>query len=150
MRGSLLLVLVVSGVLLLGCSRLGIQQTSIALDAVFSAPNHTDATVTYSLPPAPEGKTYVLWIVNPQLHQAVRAGTAEPGRNRVAKASVDFEATGAVITVESTPSPTAMGDDWALKVGTVTLDPSTPTPDPLRITPTPKATPTMSSPASTG
>lgn len=108
-----------------GCHPLALEQ-SISMEAVYPSPDQSQVTIRYTVPPPPAGKVYVLWIVNPAEHAAVNVGEVPGGRDRVAHATVSFEATGAVISIESRPDPPRMSDTWALKVGSVL--PATPTP----------------------
>jgi hypothetical protein len=112
-------------VTLVGCNQLELEK-SIAMESVFPGPNQTNVTIYYTVPPAPAGKYYVLWILNPSQHQATSAGQVPGGKNLTATTSVNFAATGAVISIEDQPNPTAMSSTWALKVGIVTLETSTP------------------------
>ncbi len=112
-------------VVLTGCNRLELEK-SIAMESVFPSTNQTDVTILYTVPQPPPGKVYVLWILNPQEGHMTSAGVVPGGRNQTARASVNFYATGAVISIEDQPNPTTMSTTWALKVGKVTLE--TPTP----------------------
>ncbi len=132
LRAAVLATALSLGLLLGGCDRLALEK-SISMESVFPSPNRTDVTIHYTVPPPPPGKVYVLWIVNPAHHQAVNAGQVPGGRNLTARATVDFEATGAVVSIEDTPTPATMSTTWALKVGTVTL--VTPTPGAVALTP---------------
>lgn len=96
------------------------------MESIYPTPNQTEVTIKYTVPPPPAGKIYVLWIVNPDQHQAIDAGTVPGGSNLTARATVNFAATGAVVSIEDQPNPVKMSNTWALKVGTVTL--MTPTP----------------------
>lgn len=125
-----------------GCSRLGLSPASMSFEAVYPSPSQSDVTVHYSLPPAPAGKVYVLWVLNPAEGKALNAGAVPAGQDRSAQAKVNFDALGAVVAVETTASAQTMGTDWALRAGQVV--PGTPTLSILDLTPTltPGATPT--------
>lgn len=126
--------LILALVLLAGCSRLGLVSKSLTLETVYPHPNQSDVTVRYSLPRPPKGKVYVLWIVNPFQGKAANVGTLVAGSDRTARAKVDFEALGAVVSIEDSSSPRAMSADWAVKAGQVT--PVSPTPSIIDLTPT--------------
>jgi hypothetical protein len=111
--------------LTVGCNQLELEK-SIAMESVFPSPNQTDVTIYYTVPQPPPGKVYVLWVLNPQLHQMSSAGQVPGGRNQTAKASVNFVATGAVVSIEDQPNPTTMSTTWALRVGSVTQGTQTP------------------------
>lgn len=139
MRLSAIALIVASLLSLSACSRLGLGSASMTFQTVYPSSHQSEVTVHYSLPAPPKGKVYVLWIVNPYQRQTVEAGSVPPGREQTAHATVDFAATGAIVSIEDGVHPASMGGDWALHAGQVT--PATPTPDPLRITPTAAVTP---------
>ena len=139
MRLRVLVVSLIGLFCLVSCSRLGLTRPSMTFDALYPSPSQSEVTVNYSLPAPPQGKVYVLWVVNPEQRKAVNVGAVQAGPDQTAHAKVDFPATGAVISVEDQDHPASMGGDWVLKAGQVT--PETPTPDPLRITPTTTETP---------
>jgi hypothetical protein len=116
---------VVACLLVTACNRLALEQ-SITMESVYPGPNQTDVTIKYTVPPPPPGKVYVLWILNPDQHQALNAGTVPAGSNLTARASVSFMATGAIVSIEDQPNPVKMSSTWALKVGTISV--TTPTP----------------------
>ncbi|HUX87200.1 MAG TPA: hypothetical protein VMW65_09385 [Chloroflexota bacterium] len=111
--------------LLAGCNTLALEK-SISLEATYPTPSQSDVTIFYTVPPPPQGKVYVLWIVNPLQHDTVNVGQVNGGRNVTVHAHVNFEALGAVVSIENQPNPASMSNTWALKVGTVTIP--TPTP----------------------
>ena len=112
--------------LLAGCNTLALQK-SISMELIYHDNNQTDVTIHYTVPFPPPGKVYVLWVVNPRQRDSVNAGQVSGGRNQTARATVDFQATGVIVSIEDTPNPSKMSNTWALKVGTVTLE--TPTPE---------------------
>lgn len=134
-------------VILTGCSRLGLGGSSMSFDAVYPAPNQSDVTVHYTLLRPPQGKVYVLWILNPFEGKVARAGALDAGHDLTAHAQVDFAALGAVVSIEKSGGAATMSGDWAAKAGQVT--PDTPTPSPIDLTPTatPGATPPSGSAA---
>lgn len=134
MRVPAVVGLILALVLLAGCSRLGLVPKSLSLETVYPSPNQSDVTVRYSLPRPPKGKVYVLWIVNPVQGKSANVGTLAAGRDHTARARVDFEAVGAVVSIENNPSARTMSADWAIKAGQVT--PVTPTPSIIDLTPT--------------
>ncbi len=111
--------------LLTGCNSLELQK-SISMEAVYPNAHEAQVTIHYTVPPPPPGKIYVLWILNPAQHEAVSAGPVPGGRDQTARATVNFEATGAVVSIEDQPNPDHMSNTWALRVGSVL--PETPTP----------------------
>lgn len=111
--------------LLAGCNTLELEK-SISMETVYPSSGQTEVTIHYTVPPPPPGKLYVLWILNPAQHDVVNVGQVTGGRDVTARATVNFEATGAVVSIEDQPNPSAMSNTWALKVGSVT--PETPTP----------------------
>jgi|GEM_PF-3140839 len=115
-----------------GCASL---EQSITLEMIYPTPNQTQITVHYTVPPPPAGKVYVLWILNPNAKKQRNVGEIPGGQNRTAVATVDFEATGAIVSVENSPNVTTMGNVWALKAGQI--QPTTPTPTVKGPTPTP-------------
>ncbi|HLH73044.1 MAG TPA: anti-sigma factor [Chloroflexota bacterium] len=119
--------------LLTACTTSALEK-SISMEAIYPNPNQSNVTIFYTVPPPPPGKVYVLWIVNPDKHEAVNAGQVSGGHNITVHAMVNFEAVGAVVSIEDQPNPASMSHTWALKVGTVT--PTTPTPG---VTSTPSA-----------
>ena len=119
-------------VVVAGCASL---QQSITLEMIYPTDNQTEVTVHYTVPPPPEGKVYVLWILNPDANKERNVGQIPGGQNRTAQATVDFQATGAIVSVEDSPNVTTMGHTWALKAGEI--QPSTPTPTVTGPTPTP-------------
>lgn len=133
--------------LLAGCNTLELEK-SISMETVYPSSGQTEVTIHYTVPPPPPGKVYVLWILNPAQHDLVNVGQVDGGRDVTARATVNFEATGAIVSIESQPNPASMSNTWALKVGSVT--PETPTPSvggsPGNATPnaagTPNAAPT--------
>jgi hypothetical protein len=117
---------ILAGLLLLtGCNSLELQK-SISMEAVYPSAHEAQVTIHYTVPPPPPGKIYVLWILNPAQHEAVSAGPVPGGRDQTARATVNFEATGAVVSIEDRPNPDHMSNTWALRVGSVL--PETPTP----------------------
>ena len=110
---------------LAGCNTLELEK-SISMETVYQSSGRTEVAIHYTVPPPPRGKIYVLWILNPAQHDAVDAGQVGGGRDVTARATVDFEATGAVVSIEDQANPPKMSNTWALKVGSVT--PETPTP----------------------
>jgi len=118
--------------LLVSCASL---QQSITLEMIYPTDNQTDVTVQYTVPPPPSGKVYVLWIVNPNEKHEQNAGEIRSGQNMTAQTSVNFQATGAIVSIETSPNVTSMSTTWALKVGQI--EPSTPTPTVVGPTPTP-------------
>lgn len=111
--------------MLAGCNTLELEK-SISMESVYPSSGQTQVTIRYTVPPPPEGKIYVLWILNPAQHDIVNAGQVTGGRDVTARATVSFDATGAVVSIEDQANPSKMSDTWALKVGSVT--PETPTP----------------------
>lgn len=111
--------------LLGGCNTLELEK-SISMESTYPSARQSDVTIRYTVPPPPPGQIYVLWILNPAQHETVDAGQIPGGRNLTAHATVNFEATGAVVSIEDQPNPAQMSHTWALKVGSVT--PETPTP----------------------
>jgi hypothetical protein len=141
--GLLLLALL----LLAGCDQLSLEK-SISMEEVYPAANECDVTVYYTVPYPPAGKVYVLWLVNPGLNEAVDVGQVPGGFNQTARAKVNFDATGAVVSIEDTPTPARMSSTWALKVGTVVK--GTPTAIPvIGLTPVPSAAPAATPNAAT-
>lgn len=126
--------------LLTGCNTLALEK-SISLEATYPTPNQSNVTVFYTVPPPPTGKVYVLWIVNPLQHDVVNVGQVSGGRNVTVHAQVNFEALGAVVSIEDRPNPASMSNTWALKVGTVTIPTPTPGGSGAASTPGPRGTP---------
>ncbi len=119
------LLVVAVALLLTACNSLELQK-SISMEAVYPSDHQAQVTIHYTVPPPPPGKIYVLWILNPAQHEAVSAGPVPGGRDQTARATVNFEATGAVVSIEDQPNPDRMSNTWALRVGSVL--PETPTP----------------------
>ncbi|HEX5416298.1 MAG TPA: hypothetical protein VFZ25_11575 [Chloroflexota bacterium] len=117
---------------IIGCASLN---QSITLQMIYPTDNQTEVTVQYTVPPPPSGKVYVLWIVNPDEHQAQNVGEIRSGQHQTAQTTVGFQATGAIVSIESSANVSTMSNTWALKVGQVA--PSTPTPTIIGPTPTP-------------
>lgn len=111
--------------LIAGCNTLALEK-SITMETVFPTPQQAEVTIHYTVPYPPPGKVYVLWILNTAQHKVVEAGQVPGGRNLIAHATVPFDATGAVISIENSPNPSHMSNVWALKVGSTS--PETPTP----------------------
>ncbi|MBI2955196.1 MAG: hypothetical protein HYY30_12835 [Chloroflexi bacterium] len=103
----------------------------INLDIVYPTAQRSEITMKYRVPPPPPDKVYVLWILNPDLGRQVKIGQIPPAtRLSAIKTSVDFFATGAVVSIESSADVTQMSTTWALKAGQ--LEPSS------TLTPRPK------------
>lgn len=142
----LVLVSVVLALLVSGCNTLELEK-SISMEAVYPSTHQAEVTIRYTVPPPPPGKIYVLWILNPAQHEAVNVGQVPGGRDLTAHASVNFEATGAVVSIEDQPNPARMSNTWALRTGSVL--PETPTPSvggaPADTTPNAAGTPSADS-----
>ncbi|HLG50784.1 MAG TPA: hypothetical protein VKY56_04000 [Chloroflexota bacterium] len=138
---ALVIVLSIAAV---SCLPLRLQQ-SIILEMVYPRPDQTEVTIYYTVPPPPPGKIYVLWIVNPAQHEAVNVGQVPSGRDLTVHTTVNFAATGAVVSIESQPNPPTMSTTWALKAGTVTAE----TPTPSASSPSAADTPSTAAPSGT-
>lgn len=78
----------------------------------------SEVTVTYRMPPPREGNVYVLWVLNADLGNSVRVGTVAPSSQlRAIRTKVDFWATAAVISIESSANVSQMSDTWVLVSG---------------------------------
>lgn len=131
-RSAIVTLLVGLIVLVASCASL---EQSITLQMIYPTDNQTQVTVNYTVPPPPSGKVYVLWIVNPDENQRQNAGEIKSGQHLTAQTTVNFQATGAIVSIESSPNVTTMSNTWALKAGQIT--PTTPTPTVVGPTPTP-------------
>ncbi|MGH2457877.1 MAG: anti-sigma factor domain-containing protein [Chloroflexota bacterium] len=135
---------------LAGCQTLELEK-SISMETVYPPSGQTQVTIHYTVPPPPRGKMYVLWILNPAQHDVVNAGQVSGGSDVTARATVSFEATGAIVSIEDQANPSKMSNTWALKVGSVT--PETPTPSvggsSGSTTPSAAGTPTLATPSAT-
>ena len=93
----------------------------------FPDQNRTELQVTYRVPPPPEGKVYVLWVLNPGQNKRAKIGQIPPTQElRAVKATVDFYAVGVIVSIEDSVDATNPSSTWALAAGVV--DPRTPTP----------------------
>ncbi|HVC34609.1 MAG TPA: hypothetical protein VNL16_13950 [Chloroflexota bacterium] len=124
-RSKVVIIVIALLLSLAACNALALEQ-SISMESVYPSARQTEVTIHYTVPPPPPGKVYVLWVLNPADHDTVDVGQVPGGRDLTARATVNFEATGAIVSIEDQPNPARMSDTWALKVGSVT--PETPTP----------------------
>jgi hypothetical protein len=122
------LLLVLAALLTIGVSGCFLTaDREINLDIVYPSARQSEVTVKYRVPPPPDGKVYVLWIMNPDAGNLAKIGRLPPSsRLSAVKVSVDFFATGAIVSIESSPDVTQMGETWALEGGKTA--PSTPVP----------------------
>ena len=107
------------GVALSGCFLAATREINLLV--IRTESGGSEVTVTYRMPPPKEGKVYLLWLVNPDVGKSVRVGVVQPSSQlRGIKTRVDFWATGAVISIESSPEVDQMSvcdDCWALVSG---------------------------------
>ncbi len=76
--------------------------------AISYADGRSDITVRYSVPPPPDGKSYVLWAYDQGRKQVARLGAVPAGVELTAHGTAPFQATGVVITAEDSPDATKM------------------------------------------
>ncbi|MHB0870157.1 MAG: hypothetical protein ACYC66_13560 [Chloroflexota bacterium] len=76
--------------------------------AVSYLDGRSDVSVRYSIPPPPDGKSYVLWAYDQGRKQVAKLGPVQAGVELRARGTVPFQAVGVIITVEDSPNVTKM------------------------------------------
>lgn len=76
--------------------------------AVSYLDGRSEVSVRYSVPPPPEGKSYVLWAYDQGRKQVAKLGPVDAGVELRARGTAPFQAVGVIITVEDSPNVTKM------------------------------------------
>ena len=99
----------------------------------------SEITVTYSVPPPPPGKTYVMWVYNQDRTQIAKLGVVPPGSDNTVKGSASFPIFGVVISEEASGNVTQMEGTGIIELklyeehfGTSSVSAGTPTPSTRR------------------
>lgn len=109
------------------CGCLAPPNREINVAYFYPSQNQTELQITYRVPPPPDGKVYVLWVLNPGQGTVVKIGQLPPSPElKLVKTSVDFYAVGVIVSIEDSPDVPGPSNTWALTAGVI--DPKTPTP----------------------
>ncbi len=99
----------------------------------------SDILVTYSVPPPPQGKVYVMWVYNQGRTQISKLGVVPAGVDRSVKGSAGFPIYGVVISEEANGNVTRMEGTGVIELtlyeenfGTSAAKSATSTPTPRR------------------
>ncbi|MGE5618483.1 MAG: hypothetical protein ACM3US_04410 [Sphingomonadaceae bacterium] len=76
--------------------------------AVSYLDGRSQVSVRYSIPPSPEGKSYVLWAYDQGRKQVAKLGPVPAGVDLRAEGTAPFQVVGVVITTENSPNVTQM------------------------------------------
>ncbi|MBI2941628.1 MAG: hypothetical protein HYY04_14430 [Chloroflexi bacterium] len=118
-RPDAVLALVVALAITAGCSapvKNAIGYKELGLNVTYTGTG-TEMTIGYTLPPAPPGKVYVLWLRGSDATAFYKVAVLPAGVDRYIRTRVDFKPQAAIVSIESSPDVTTIQGPWATSQG---------------------------------